>query len=52
MPVPGYSSITIREEVYQKLDAFAKLTCRTIPEVIEYLLKTNSELANKEAGSR
>jgi len=43
MPAEGYKTITINEETYKKLEKLADKTCRTIPSLIEYLLKTHNE---------
>lgn len=37
MPREGYRSITVRDEVYRKLEEKAKETHRTIPEIIMHL---------------
>jgi len=42
MPKEGYVSITVREDLYAKLDKLAKETFRTVPAVIEYLLEQHN----------
>lgn len=43
MPKEGFKSVTVSEELYKKLEKIAKKTFRTVPSVIEYLLKNNKE---------
>lgn len=38
MPKRGYSSITVSEEVLERLQEIAKETHRTVPKVIEHML--------------
>jgi len=39
MPLPGYKTITVPDEVKQKLKQLAEKTHRTIPEVVEDLVE-------------
>ena len=38
MPKEGYKTITVREETYKRLQAFAEKGYMTIPRAVEYLL--------------
>lgn len=38
MPVEGYKSITVSEEVHKKLGEYAEKTKRTVPEAVEFLV--------------
>jgi len=38
MPVEGYSSITLSDEVIQRLKKAGEDTSRTVPKVIEFML--------------
>ena len=40
MPIEGYSSITLSDEVIQRLRKVAEETSRTVPKVIEHMLNT------------
>ena len=40
-PREGFKSVTIKEDVYKKLEDLGKETCRTVPQVVEFLLKTH-----------
>jgi len=42
LPREGFKSITISEDVYEKLEKLAKETFRTVPAVIEYLLEQHN----------
>lgn len=44
MPREGYRSITVKDDVYSQLEKIAEGTHRTVPEVIEHLVKTKKEL--------
>ena len=39
IPREGFKSVTIKEDVYKKLEDLGKETCRTVPQVVEFLLK-------------
>ena len=39
MPVNGYQTITVSDELYNQLKECAEKTQRSIPKVIEHLLK-------------
>ena len=39
IPREGFKSVTIREDLYKKLEDLGKETCRTVPQVVEFLLK-------------
>jgi len=38
LPVEGYKTVTINELVFVDLEEYAKSTCRSIPQAIEFLL--------------
>jgi len=38
MPVPGYKTVTIKEETLHELERLAKKNHRTVPETIEHFL--------------
>jgi len=48
LPREGYKTITVSEEVYEKLDKMAKESFRTVPQYIEYLLQKILENKTKE----
>jgi hypothetical protein len=43
MPEEGYKSITVREEIYTKLQDLAEKNSRSISKQIEYFLKKSKE---------
>jgi hypothetical protein len=43
MPVEGFKSITVSEEVFDKLQKLAEKNHRTVPGTIQHLLETSAE---------
>ena len=43
MPVEGFRSITVTNNVYEQLEKFAEKTKRSIPKAIEYLISEHKE---------
>lgn len=43
MPVEGWKSITVSEDLYKKLDVLSTRTHRSIPQTIEYLLENGKK---------
>jgi predicted transcriptional regulator len=43
VPVEGFETITVSSDLYQRLQEVAEKTQRSIPKVIEYLLKNCKE---------
>jgi len=39
MPEPGYTSVTVRDEIHELLKKFAEERFMTVPKAIEYLIK-------------
>lgn len=50
MPEKGYSSITVSNEVYERLRRHARETHRTVPKLIEHLLDRFFPEGGEEAG--
>ena len=50
MPEKGYSSITVSDEVYERLKRHAEETHRTVPKLIEHLLDRFFPEPREEAG--
>ena len=40
MPKEGYKTITVRREVYERLRGLAERTDRSVPKLIEHLIRT------------
>jgi len=49
VPVEGYKTITISEQVFSELERLAKETHRSIPKLIEYLVERANARPEKEA---
>ncbi len=48
MPVKGFKTITIRQDVYAKIETLAKDEHRSIPDEIEHLVENENKNACKK----
>ena len=39
MPVEGFKTITVSQEVYDKIENFAEKTHRSVPKAVEFLME-------------
>ena len=47
MPIKGYKSLTVKDELYEKLEILRNdLKCSSINDVIAYLLRTYEDYTN------